>query len=250
MLTCIIVDDEKHCRESLEILINKYCQELKIVSICKDGASGLAAIQKMEPDIVFLDIAMPGMNGFQLLENLNNYNSQIIFTTAFNEYAVEAFRVNAVDYLMKPINKDELILAVSKANKRKAQSNTQEKEEQINRLIDYYRNQSQSQKISLPTIKGLELLPVDRITCCTGEANYSSVWLTDGSSRMISKNIKYLEEKLQPFQQFIRIHHSAIINLDHMDEYVKGKGGYVILSDGKNLNVSRQRKQELLKRIK
>jgi two-component system LytT family response regulator len=248
-MNCIIIDDELHCRESLELLITRYCPELTIRAMCGNASEGIQQIREHRPELIFLDIAMPGMNGFDMLKALGPVDLKVIFTTAYNEYALDAFRVNAMDYLMKPVGRNELKEAVQKVNDWFQVKKTGEAAQQIEELLAYQQKNIQHRQFSIPTAVGIEMLVADKVLYCLSEGNYSRVCLTDGTDRLISKNLKYLEEKLEEFQQFIRIHHSSIVNKDYIKQYVKGMGGYVIMQDGKSVSVSKQRKKALLKAL-
>ena len=249
MMRCILIDDEKHCRESLETLIRRYCPELEIVAVCDGPVKGIKAIETHSPNLLFLDIAMPQMDGFQMLEQLENHDFQVIFTTAFNEYAIEAFKVHAIDYLMKPIDRKELMDAVGRALEWADLKRAKKAGEQIGDLLKYYNQRQTGGHISIPTAEGLVMIDAGSICYCLGDGNYSVIHLLDGSRRLISKHLKFLEEKLEAHPGFFRLHHSAIINLGQVAEYVRGKGGYVVMKDGKTITVSRQRKQQLIEAL-
>lgn len=249
MLQCILIDDELHCRESMEILLDKYCPEVNLLTTCSNGPEGILAIQTHRPDLVFLDIAMPKMNGFQMLEKLEFREFRVVFTTAYNEYAIEAFRVHAIDYLLKPIDRKELRIAVERAVEWQQLKKADASGMQISEIIHRFASHAGHAHISIPTSNGLERLEVNEILYCLSDGNYCVVHLAGGQKRLLSKNLKYIEEKLSDHTAFFRVHHTAIINLDYVREYIRGKGGYLIMQDGRSINVSRQRKKALIEAL-
>ena len=251
MINALIIDDESRCVEALSILISRYCPSVNVVGTCKDGECGLKSIEKHQPDLVFLDIAMPKMSGFDMLSELKNIDFEIIFTTAFDNFAIKAFKVSAVDYLLKPIDKQELNNAVKIAEERinlKKQSNSQASNlEHFTMLLENLKeNKEAFPNIAIPTLEGLEIIKACDILYVTGDSNYANIHLKNRAPILISKTVKYLEERLKG-HNFFRVHHSNLINLNEVSKYIKGVGGYVIMSDNKQLNVSRNRKVELIK---
>lgn len=250
-MKALIIDDEKHCIEALQTLISKYCPEIKVADYCQDGYCGLKSIRKNNPDLVFLDIAMPRLNGFDMLNQLKEIDFEIIFTTAYDNYAIKAFKVSAIDYLLKPIDRQELVHAVSMVKeklflKKQAKIDSRSKE-QLQVLFENLLNSNHSfPNIAIPTMEGLEIIRAQHILYVIGEGNYSQIHLKGKSPLLISKTIKYIEERVDN-RDFFRIHHSCIVNLHEIARYLKGAGGQVEMSDGKILNVARTRKDELLK---
>ena len=153
-MKAILVDDEKHCRDVLSLLLQKYCPQVKLLAACADGPEGVAAIEAFRPDLVFLDIEMPGMSGFDLLEACQYTGFDVIFTTAYNEYAIKAIRHNALDYILKPVDKDELILAVAKAQRERAARPASP----VSEFVTYLNRQRVGDRIALPTMEGLQIL--------------------------------------------------------------------------------------------
>lgn len=244
-MQALIIDDEKHCREGLHIMLSKYCPEVEVMAQCPGARAGIQAIEKFQPDLIFLDIEMPGMDGFELLQNYQEYGFEVIFTTAYNEYAIQAIRHSALDYLLKPVNKNELIRAVAKAQtaRRPAAS------EKIARLLESIEKDKPLERIALPTVDGMIILELDDILYCEGENNYSRFYLFDGKAVMIAKTLKKVETLLLRDPGFVRIHHSFVVNLSHVQRYFKGDGGKVSMVNGKDLPVSRAKKQEFLARL-
>lgn len=192
---------------------------------------------------MFLDIEMPNGSGFDLLESLSEpIDFKIIFITAYHEYALKAFKFSAVDYLLKPINVDELKQAISKVRP----GAEQEPKEKIDTLIENIsRKGGTMNKIALPSMEGLQFVNLDEIIYCESQDNYTQFFLTDGKRVMVSKTIKHFEELLDP-ERFFRVHRSNIINLKYIDKYVKGEGGYVVMKQGERIPVSRRRKESFL----
>ncbi len=253
MIKALLIDDEAHCVEALMILITKYCPGVRIMDTCRDGECGLKSIRKFQPELVFLDIAMPKMSGFDMLSRLERIDFEIIFTTAYDNFAIKAFKVSAVDYLLKPIDRQELVRAVEVAEERiKLQNhkvNSVSNFEHFSMLLEnLMQNQEAFPNIAIPTLEGLEILKVSDILYVTGDSNYANIFLKNRNPLLISKTVKYVEERLSG-HRFFRIHHSNLINLGEVKKYVKGIGGYVIMSNGQELNVSRSRKNELMKHL-
>ena len=241
-MTAIIVDDEKHCREVLEHLLTKYCSDVKLLANCTGGAEALEVLQHHTPDILFLDIEMPGMNGFELLEQSPNSNYEIIFTTAYNEYAIKAIKHSALDYLLKPIDKDELKLAVQRAKEHKSIQPS----DRINDLLEKLQIKKPAKRFAAATLEGLIMVNADDILYCESDSAYCKLVFLDGKSMLLSRTLKDVEEALIR-ENFCRIHHSYLINLDYVQKYIKGEGGEVVMSNGASLPVSRTRKQDFLR---
>lgn len=243
LLNAVVVDDEKHCLETLSWQLQRFCPEVHLVATCNSAHEALAVLQKQSVDLVFLDIEMPHMNGFEMLQQINQIKFDVIFTTAYDMFAVKAFQFSAVDYLLKPIDKDQLQQAVQKVLL-KGQAISAE---QLNVLFQsLYQQAPNLQKIALPTMEGLEFIQSNQIVHCQSESNYTHIFLQNGTKLLISKTLKETEEMLTG-HNFMRVHHSHLINLNHIKKYVKGDGGYVIMSNDASINVSRSRKEDLLK---
>jgi len=241
-MNAIIVDDEKHCREVLELLLHKHCPKVTIQATCADAMTALKEIDRQQPDILFLDIEMPDMNGFEMLEKINDPRFEIVFTTAYNEYAIKAIKHSALDYLLKPIDKDELILAIKKVQKAK----TQKAGARVENLLDLLNNKKPSRRFAVSTLEGLIMVNIDDILFCESDSAYCRLFFRDQPKPMvISKTLKEVEEVLQG-SNFCRIHHSYVINMKFVDRYIRGEGGEVIMTNGVHLPISRTRKQEFL----
>jgi two-component system, LytTR family, response regulator len=240
-MTAIIVDDEKHCREVMEHLLHKHCSDVKILANCSNGNEALVALEKESPDILFLDIEMPGMNGFELLEKFNHPNFEIVFTTAYNEYAIKAIKHSALDYLLKPVDKDELIQTVQRAKEHK----TLRASQRVDSLLEMLNIKKKSKRFAVPTMEGLIMVDSENILYCESDSAYCKIYFINNKSLVISKTLKEVEEVLQG-TDFCRIHHSYLINMKCVQSYIRGEGGEVVLNNGLHLPVSRTRKQDFL----
>lgn len=243
MIRAILIDDEKHCLKTLTIQLTRYCPKVIILAALSSAAEGLQAIKEHNPDVVFLDVEMPRMNGFEMLERLGDIPFDVIFTTGYDEYAIKAIRFSALDYLLKPIDKEELIKAVDKIQKK----NQHNLKEQLQVLLGKLDNKPKVlQKIALPTLEGFELVLLNDIIHCQSDSNYTHIMVKNSKKLLVSRTLKEIEELLEG-HPFLRIHHSHVVNLNEVVRYVRGEGGYVVMSDGSTINVSRTRKDELLK---
>ena len=240
-MTAIIVDDEKHCRDVLALLLQRYCPQVQVMASCADGPEGLQAIETHHPDLVFLDVEMPGMSGFDMLSAAHFNGFDVIFTTAYNEYAIKAIRHNALDYILKPIDKDELVQSVIKAGQEQSARSTS----RIENFIDYLQRQKTGDRIALPTMEGLQIIHSEEIYYCESDGGYTRFFFTNSKVVLISKTLKEVEEVLES-KGFCRVHHSYLINLRYVQQYIRGDGGEVIMQNNKNIPVSRNKKQEFL----
>lgn len=245
MLNAIIVDDEAHSYKTLDAMLKRYCPEVNIIAICTNGADALKAIQQLHPSLVFLDVEMPRMNGFEMLEQLTEINFHLIFVTSYDAYALKAIRFSAIDYLLKPIDREELQKAVQKVVKRMEAPLP----EQLKIILDKIQHPSAaSAKIALPTMEGLQMIPVQSIISCEADDNYTTIMLKNNKKIVVSCTLKVIEELLEE-HSFIRVHRSYLVNLDEIEKYVKTDGGYVVMSDGSQIFISRNKKDELLKKL-
>jgi two-component system LytT family response regulator len=243
MVRALIIDDEKHCCDNLQWQLKQYCPEIEIIGVCNNAEKGLQQIQTQQPQLVFLDVEMPGMTGFEMLERLKDINFAIIFTTAFDQYAIRAIKFGALDYLMKPIDKDELLEALNKLLHRTSQDSLK----QLNALLSHIKksNDLSFQKIALPTLHGYELVPLNNIMICESNSNYTDIQLNNGQRLLISRTLKQIEDLLD-MHPFFRIHHSYLVNLQYAIRYIKGDGGFLVLNNDITVPVSRNKKEELL----
>ena len=246
MIKALIIDDEKHCCDNLQWLIKQYCPEIEIISVCNSAEKGLQQIHDQQPQLIFLDVEMPDMTGFEMLEVLKDINFDIIFTTAFDQYAIRAIKFGALDYLVKPIDKEELLEAVNKFINRTQRDSLK----QLNALLSHIKksNDLSFQKIALPTMHSYELVPLNNIIVCESNNNYTDVRLNNGQHFLISKTLKQIEDLLD-MPPFFRVHNSYLVNLQYAIRYMKGEGGYLVLNNDMTVPVSRSKKEELLKLI-
>ncbi|MBN8821599.1 MULTISPECIES: LytTR family DNA-binding domain-containing protein [unclassified Spirosoma] len=244
MIKAVIIDDEEHCRETLSMQLDKYCSDVTVVATFPSAIEGLQYLQQTPPDLLFLDIEMPLMNGFELLEKLHAISFAIIFTTGYDMYAIKAIRFSALDYLLKPIDRDDLQKAVGKLQRKSIAQMAQ----QIELLVEKLGVKKGRQKIALPTAHGFDVIPTDIIIRCEADDNYTHVVLKTGKSLLVSRTLKEIEELLAG-DGFLRVHQSHLINLDELQRYIRGEGGYVIMSDNSSVPVSRSRKEVLLNRF-
>jgi two-component system, LytTR family, response regulator len=243
-LKAIIIDDERSSIESLRFELAEYCPEVELIESCQDPYQGKELILKTNPDLIFLDIEMPGMNGFEFLERTPHKNFGIIFTTAYNEYAIKAIKHSALDYLLKPIDKNELIEAVEKAK----QQNAQKTSSRVEQLLSSLNLKKESKRFAVPTLEGLIMLNSEEILYCESDGPYCTFHFTTNTKPLLtSKTLKEAEEVLQGGGEFFRVHHSFLINLKFVQKYIRGEGGEVIMNNGKNIPVARSRKQDFMK---
>ena len=242
MMKAIIIDDEDHCIESIRLLLEKHQPQVEVIAEITNPKEAIDCISSHQPDLVFLDIKMPVMTGFEIIAKIRHIDFHVIFTTAYDEYAIKAFKVNATDYLLKPVSADELINAVKKVENR-LQHGCSSK--QLNTLIKQMdRRLNAKEKISLPTQHGVSFVKVDDIIRCEADGNYTKVICAD-VKYLVCKTLKDLELLLAE-SDFNRVHHSHLISLKHISMYHRGKGGFVIMSNGDHVDVSRSRRSAFL----
>jgi two-component system, LytTR family, response regulator len=241
----ILVDDEANNLQFLQSLLKGHCPSLQVLETASSAADGLLMIQELHPQLVFMDVDMPGMTGFEVLKKLEPLSFEVIFVTAYNQYAMEAFEYNAVAYITKPIVTEKLVAAVEKAIIK-----IEEKKytEHIFSLLENVHQKNEHDKIALPTLQGLQFVKLSQICYIESSGNYSNFLLADNSKIMVSRQLGEYE-KLLPADNFVRIHDKHIINLTCIKEYIKGSGGEVILENGARLTVAARRKDELLSRF-
>ena len=240
-MKAVIIDDEKDSRQILANYLQKYCADVEVMGFGESVATGLDIIRKVQPDIVFLDIEMPYGNGFDLLAKAGEINFETVFVTAFDNYAIQALNQSAAYYLLKPIDIDELIKAVDKIRKERELDNYTQ---HARVLLDNI-NKSAPQKIMLPTMEGFEIVNIDTIIYCEAVDNFTRFHFQQGQPLMICRTLKYFEDVLKD-HHFLRIHRSHMINLNFVVRYSKGKGGSVTMKNDRELEVSPNKKEELL----
>jgi Response regulator of the LytR/AlgR family len=239
-MKAIAIDDEKNALEMLEWIVKKNCPEVELVALCDSPLDGIEKIKSLKPDLVFLDIEMPQLNGFDLLERLGKYDFDVIFTTAYNQFAIRAFKICALDYLLKPIDADDLKAAVLKSSSRKTNVSSQ----QLEMLMSYFKPEKpKTRRIALTVSDHLIFVDTNDIVYCESDSNYTIFFLTNGEKVMISKTLKDVEEILEG-SDFFRIHASYLINMKHVSKFTRGDGGYVVMSNNQHITVSRKKKDE------
>lgn len=247
MIKAVIVDDEENNIGALQSLLTQFCPEIDITGTAGNARQAFTVISELQPQLVFLDIEMPMGNGFDLLEKLMPVNFEVIFVTAFDQYAITAFKYSALDYLLKPVSIDDLKRAVSRSVLRIAEKNVNNR---IETLIANFRNEAQGlKKIGLPTAEGLIFEEIENIIHLQAESNYTLVFIRNKKKMTITKSLKEFEDML-PASIFCRLHHSHIVNLNYITKYYKGRGGYVELSDGTTVEVSTRKKDDFLEKFK
>lgn len=246
MIKAIIIDDEAHARESLTNVIHQYCQEITVIGSGENVADAIALINRFSPDIVFLDIDLPNGNGFTLFEHITSPNFETIFTTAYEEYAIKAFRVAALDYLTKPIDFRQLIEAVERF---RTKQKVELKEQRIELLLENLSNKpTEFNKLVLPDYDGYTLIKVSDIIYCKADGSYTEIYLLNGKTITTSKLLKVVEELL-PSQTFYRIHKSYVVNLNLIKRYNKSEGHQVLMENNTLLDVSDRNKKEFIERL-
>lgn len=233
-LRAIIVDDERHSLETTAILIRKFCPDVEIIGEFQNPEEAITAINSEEPDLIFLDISMPKLNGFELLNILTYKEAEVVFTTAYDEYALEGFKQGAVHYLVKPIDAEELVESVQRVKKR-----------QLDGKPNSFISSSLTPKIPISSLNGVELIEVEQIIRCESDGNYTTIVLHQRKIT-VSKTLKEIEKQLTDFPYFFRLHNSHLVNLNQVVKYIRGEGGSVILSNQEEIGVSRSKKMELL----
>lgn len=236
----VIIDDEKHCSATLQYEIERHLPALEVVGVYNDPVSGRDALVELKPDLLFLDIEMPKLNGFELLKSLKNPDFGVVFTTAYDEFALKAFQYSAIDYLLKPISSEDVQHAVDKYRQQAGGITEAQLDILFNRLDGKSFN-----KIALPSSEGLDFVSPEEITHCESHSNYTMVYFRARKKILVSRTLKEIEEMLDG-RGFFRVHHSHIINLNFIKQYVKGSGGYLVLEDDTQVPVSRSRKDSLM----
>lgn len=246
MIHAIIVDDEEKSRNGLANIIKRHCPLVKVVELCDSVNSAEQAIERSKPDLVFLDVEMPFNNGFELLQRIPSPTFKVIFTTAYDQYAIQAIKFSALDYLLKPIDIDDLKRAVERFEQPK--SKTSDQDVSLRVLMSALNLKNKSAKIAVPTFDGLQMINVEEIVKCTADESYTHITLLNGTKVTVSRILKEFEDLLADYN-FLRIHNSSLINLIHVKKYVKGEGGYVVMVNDESVEVSRRKKTELLQKL-
>lgn len=243
MLKAILIDDEPDCVRLLAHELAVHCPQVQVIGQTTSSEDGLRLIQVLQPDVVFLDIEMPRLNGFQLLEKLGGISFSLIFVTAYSEFAVKAFRFSALDYLLKPIDSEDLQEAVRKA----------ERQQRIDaRQVDILRSQLHSHqladKIAVPYQQGVIFLPISEVIYCESDSNYTKVVATQNRSYLLTRTLREVQEVLEE-RNFLRVHRQYVINLDHIKLFMKGEGAYLVMTNEVSIPVARNQKEKLVQRF-
>lgn len=243
-MNAIIIEDEKNNAERLERMLSRHCPEIILKKTAASVQEGILAINEFNPDILFLDIELPDGTGFEIFDHFSSPAFEVIFTTAFDKFAIKAIKFSAADYLLKPIDKEELIAAVEKVKSLKDDSSK-------SRNISFFKEKHKNQllnNIALPTSDGYKIVSIDQIIRCEADGNYTRFHLDKNEKILVSKSLKEFEDLLEDCN-FCRVHHSHLINMKHAVKYQKGEGGYVIMSDNASVEVSKRKKDQFLKQL-
>lgn len=243
MIKVVLVDDELHCTESLEILLKSFNKPIQIIGKYNNSIEALAFIKSTAFDILFLDIEMPGLNGFELLSQINDFKFDVVFTTAYDQYAIKAFKYSALNYLLKPIDDTELLECIQKWESKIYKNLPLD---QFNFFIDILHNsQKKRSKIALPTTYGLEFIEIGEIIRCQSESNYTHFFLKSGEKFLICRTLKEVESLLTN-NGFVRVHQSHLINPIFLKKFLRNDGGYVVMEDGEKISVSKNNKDKII----
>ena len=243
MIRTVVIEDEEHSRKMLMEMLHDHCRQLNVVGNADSVKTGLTAIAEQRPELVFLDIELQSETSFEILEKLPEINFELVFTTAFDHYALKAIKFCAIDYLLKPIDLNELRIAVAKAEKR---LNREYLNKNLEVLLNNLKSSTQNNhKIALSTLEGLLFVNVSDIIYCESNGPYTKFIFKQGDKIVTSKHLKEYEDLLRAYD-FFRIHKSYVVNLQEIKKYIRGEGGHLIMSNGIALNVSKQRKEDFL----
>jgi len=245
MIKAILVDDEINAIKNLKWEIENFCEDIEVCDSFTNPVEAISAINYLKPDCVFLDIEMPEIDGFQLLNSLKYRDFDLIITTAFDNYAIRAFKESAIDYLLKPIDSDDLVKSVSKIKTNKYK-NTLGFE--LNKVIENFVSKPKQSKISLPVSGKIIFVKSEDITYCKSDGNYTEVFFKEQKIEILSKKLKDVEALINS-TRFLRVHNSYLVNLDYISEFVKKDGQYLVLENGVSIPVSRTKKGILLELI-
>ena len=244
MIRTLIIDDEEDARVGLKLMVEKFCPEVSIEALCETPEVGLRKIAELQPELVFLDVQMPRLSGFDLLEKVEKINFEVIFVTAFDKYAIKAIKFSALDYLLKPIDVEELVSAVQRIKEKQ-----KNKTAHFKSLLSNVKISSEKlTRLAIPSENEIIIQKISDIVYCEADSNYTTLHLVDNKKITISKTLKEFENIL-PETDFCRIHHSTLVNIAHVTKYIKGEGGYVLVTGGGHLDVSRRKKDSFLHKL-
>ncbi|HLF65655.1 MAG TPA: LytTR family DNA-binding domain-containing protein [Saprospiraceae bacterium] len=245
-IRAILVDDENHCIQTLRYDLTRLCPHVEVIAESTSGEDAVEKINTFNPDLIFLDIEMPGMSGFELLRRLMPISFEVIFVTAYDQYAIQAFRYAALDYLLKPVVGDQLKEAVARVM---AHRHVPEQSVQLDTLMHNLRAGLRSPRIALPSGRGMDFVNSEDILYCIADSNYTHIRIRDGKKYTCSKTLKDIEHLLIGLT-FFRIHQSYLINMSHVQRYLRDNGGYVVMSDGFRIPIAKRRKEEFMALLK
>lgn len=245
MIRCVIVEDEEMARKVLKSLLAQYCPDVMVCAEADDITSGQEVIEAFRPDLVFLDIEMPGGSGFKLLSNIKDIDFEVVFITAYEQFAIKAIRHDALDYLLKPVDPKELVAAVEKVKDAKYKKTLKKQYDNLLRNIDP--DQLVVKKISISTSDKIHLIEVDDIIRCESDNYYTNIYFKDGTNLLVSKTLKEMEQKLEEYD-FVRTHKSHLVNMRCIMNFIKDEM-MVLLTDGTKVPVSKRKKERILEVI-
>lgn len=245
-LNVIIVEDEYHSRETLRSFLQEYCPEVEVLGTASNVTEAVEKISQQRPDLVFMDIELQTGTGFEVLQKVQHLDFHLIFTTAFEHYAIKAIKFSSIDYLLKPIDLEELIISVQKAKKLRESENRKILLENL--LSNIKDGTKENRKICLSTAEGIEFIPTKEILFCEANGSYTDFHLTDRRKLVVSKNLKEYENMLQD-SNFMRVHNSFLINLGEVKKFVRAEGGYILMNNDKQVSISPGKREEFLKRM-
>lgn len=243
-LKALLIDDSAQALRLLQLMLQELAPNVTVIGLAKNGSEALQMIEENTPDVLFLDIEMPEKSGIQLAEELinRNINCNIVFTTAYNQYAIKAFRLSAVDYLLKPIDETQLLQAVEKLNEKQ---HTQHSLTRLNALTQNLQHNN-TPVLSFPVLNGYEYIPLSEIVYLEADGSYVHLFLTDGKEKTASKNLKYFEQVLDCYPNFMRVHRSYLINLYQMQAFSKEGRGTILMKNGKSIDLARHRRTQFI----
>jgi two-component system, LytTR family, response regulator len=243
ILKAVIIDDSAQARKLLRLMLLELCPDVDVVGEAENVDEGILLIEKEEPDAVFLDIEMPGKTGLQLAEILleKKFRGEVVFTTAYNSYAIKAFRLSAIDYLLKPIQEEQLLEAVGKLKEEKNNRNNENRLKALNTNLQ----QDKNEVLCIPIQGGFEYIPINEIEYLEADGSYVHIYFSNNRNKTVSKNLKFFESSLADNSNFVRTHRSYLVNLDFVTNYSKADGGFLLLKRNVQIPVSRERKQAI-----
>lgn len=247
MISCVLIDDERKARETFDMIVQRYLPgTMKVAAMCESVKEGAHCIKKFHPDMVFLDIEMPGENGFKLFDYIDNVNFEVVFLTAYKNYAIDAIHFSAFDYLLKPLDYLELKEVIVKYEKKHKSLNNNLNVQAL--LSNLNIGADISSKIALPTLSGYEMEKISRIVYCEADENYTKIHTVGGETILVSRTLKVVEEML-PADYFFRIHKSFLVNMNYVKSYNRNEGHKILLENGIELEIATRRNEEFVRAL-